>query len=223
MKIGMGLNLELPRDNGQEQWTNFPVPTASDFPFALKSSENQEISRNFAVFSASGNKIKDLWNVTVKCSYLPATKGSKEAYKIELSSTETRGKVTTYNNFGTYKCEVGGDKWNIVTAGTTVEESTWRARIYFNRWGEEWMMEVPLPSEADFPDISGTGSYTDSGKKACYKVSDKYGEETWNSIDGPLTYTKSGDMYTVELKESWGESLGKWTCSSTGKEWTKVN
>ena len=220
MKIGMGFNLELPRENGQEQWTNFPVPTDNDFPFALKSSKEQEISRNFGVYLSSGNKVKDLWNVTVKCSYLPGAMGSRDAYTIELYSEETRGNVTIKNNYGTYKCEVGGDKWNIVTAGTTIEESTWRARIYFDRWGEKWMMEVPLPSDDDFPNISGTGT-EDQGNKVCYKVSDKYGEETWNRIDGSLIYTKSGDTYTVELRESWGANLGTWTCTSTGTEWIK--
>lgn len=219
-----GFNLEMPREDGQERWTLFPLPTDRDFPFALGSSEEQLMNgRYFAVYSESGQKVKDLSNITVKCTYLPGAMGSKDAYKIELLSQETKPKATIYKSYGVYKCEVGGEQWDIVTPGTTREEFYWKARIYFRySWGEDGMMEVPLPSDPDFPEFEET--FTDSGNMKLYRRSDVYGEQGWTNDWVTLNYSYDADedRYQVQMQYNNNSNMGTWECAGNGRQWKKI-
>lgn len=228
LKIDMGLNLRLPDEQGQERWTVFPVPSDRNFPFELQNPGEQSMDCDIEKYAQDGSRLGSLGNgkVTVTCKYLPGVNGSGDSYTVTLASRETSGKMEFLYNYGTYKCEVGKDKWSVVQYGTTTCVSNWKACIELWVDGHLWKMELPLPSEDGFPSWQGSHFVKDMQGYLLYETSDQTGEDArWTELTAEYDYDSGKDVYTVTLKKKGHSSVvyGQWECASTGSKWVKID
>ena len=332
LKIDTGMNLELPSENGEQIWTNFPVPTDRDFPFGLKSSTMQSTVYNFKKYKSNGSSAGSLDNIVVDCKYVPGVSGSADSYTITLSDKQFDGTQIKTHIYGKYTCKVGQDKWeringpsdtteplnltftkngntymtyfpvpgesgfpftattgdqtaernltmfnknntsdkyaakctikatytggvysvtlseientsahkkttytygtfeysagtwNPTAPGSTTVEEVWRPRIYFTYNGNECMMELPLPSDSDFPQFSGNGDITQSLQQY-YLRTDTYGSNVQNAWGGfTFEYFYDEPTHKVTLYNTWNTTqiYGTWKCAQTGTDWEKV-
>lgn len=337
LKIDTGMNLELPRENNEEIWTNFPVPTDSTFPFELKNSTIQSTVYNFTKYKSDGSYVGKLDNIVVDCKYVPSVGGSADSYTITLSDKQVDGTQIKTHIYGKYTCEVGQDKWEKVSgvesdetttlnltftkndntymtyfpapgendfpfkqtsekqsvncslimfnkndssdryvekctitanylngvysivvskientsahkktiytygtfkyeentwkqtgSGSTTVQAVWRPRIFFtytiNNEVKNCMMELPLPSDSDFPQFNGEFT-TDSLLQEYYLETDTYGsnvQNAWGGFTFTFAYNNNTQTYTVTLKSTWNSGTDcTWTCPEGGDTWTK--
>lgn len=336
LKIDTGMNLELPSENGEQRWTNFPVPTDRAFPFELKSSIVQSTVYNFIKYKSDYSYVESLDNVVVDCKYVPGVGGSADSYTITLSSKKFDGTKIVSQIYGKYNCKVGKEKWERMegpsdkteplnltftkngntymtyfpapgesgfpftatsgeqkaecqltmfnkydtsnkyaakctviatytgssysvrlietektsahkateythgifqyngstwqsdsTAEKTIVKEVWRPRIYFLYNGNECMMELPIPTDSDFPQFTGN-EYTESDSKLYYLKSDTFGDNVQHTNGGiKFKYTYSNNTYTVELSDAWNSysptiyGKWKWQPQQTETPWVK--
>lgn len=148
IKIDMGLNLELPSENGEERWTNFPVPTDRSFPFELKSSESQATVYNFTKYTKNGDWAGSLDNIIVECRYVPGVGGSADSYTITLSSRQFDGTQIVNHTYGKYSCKVGKDTWERMAVESDTTEPL---NLTFTRNGNTYLTYFPSSAESGFP------------------------------------------------------------------------
>ncbi|MCD7726687.1 MAG: prepilin-type N-terminal cleavage/methylation domain-containing protein [Clostridiales bacterium] len=211
------LNITITK-NGSTYAAYFPAPSDSAFPFSAGTSGEQTASYSLIAFNTSNSSDIQALNCTVTGTYT-------DEWSVRLTETEATSahKTTTYC-YGTYTCESG--EWSLTGEGSTTVEAVWGARIYFTYNSDECMMEVPLPTDSDFPECT-TADYTTSASVQYFLASDTYGENTWNYTWGAITFTYSYNSttstYTLTLKATGDSSkvYGTWTCAADGTSWTK--
>lgn len=166
LDVTMGLNLRLVpddekksgNDNG-ERWLSFPLPTDANFPFDLKNSGKQKISKNFTIYSSDGNAIDQnnmsdyykqlLWNsATVTCEYIPGINGSKDSYNITIALEKMNGKTITTTSYGTYNCVVGGKEWVYIRGAKEEKTETIKTNLEITKDGVVYETYFPAPSES---------------------------------------------------------------------------
>lgn len=221
LKVDMGLNLELPSTNGEQLWTNFPLPTDGDFPFELKSSAEQTTSYNFTVYKQNGTSAGSMNAVTVKCKYVPDVGGTADSYTITLSYLKFDG-TQVKNCICKYSCKVGKEKWERVDGPVYRAEPRY---LYFTYNNMPCMMELPLPSDDGFPQftgneymqtVSGNVAYTEGYNSDNYRM-------VWINVD--LYYKYENGQYEVTMQLPWSPYTvcGKWQCASDGTEWKEAD
>ena len=145
IKIDQGLNLQLPSVNGEERWTNFPVPSDRAFPFDLRSETKQEITYSFTSYTKDGQWREQLNNITVSCEYV-----GQDRYRITLSSMEINGRQIITHIYGKYESSVGQLDWTRVDTEKTITETV-KTNLTFTKDNKQYETYFPTPSEADFP------------------------------------------------------------------------
>ena len=145
IKIDQGLNLQLPSVNGEERWTNFPVPSDRAFPFDLRSETKQEITYSFTSYSKDGQWREQLNNITVSCEYV-----GQDRYRITLSSMEINGRQIITHIYGKYESSVGQLDWTRVDTEKTITETV-KTNLTFTKDNKQYETYFPTPSDADFP------------------------------------------------------------------------
>lgn len=148
LKVDIGLNMELPSENGVELWTHFPVPTDSDFPFERKSSATQTTVYNFTKYKKNYERYGSLDNVMVDCKYVPGVGGSADSYTITLSSRQFDGTQIVNHIYGKYNCKVGSETWERMEGPS---DKTEPLNLTFTKNGNTYVTYFPAPSENSFP------------------------------------------------------------------------
>ena len=159
-------------DNG-ERWLSFPLPTDADFPFALKNSGKQTITKNFTIYSSDGKTIDQnnlsgyyqqlLWNdAVVTCEYVEGVNGSKDSYNITIALEKYNGKNVTTTSYGTYKCVVGGNEWVYIGGAKEEKTVTINTNLEITKDGVTYETYFPTPSESglSFDGNEKTTGYT---------------------------------------------------------------
>lgn len=208
-------NLIFKKD-GKTYETYFPTPSDSDFPFrADNAGEQIKENWNLVAFHKDDSGDRLLERCTVKGSY------AGDTYTISLGREEKLGehKKRVYN-YGTFKWSASGRTWEEIVAGTTKDEAVWRATVTY----DSIKIELPLPSEPDFP------SFTDSYEQRLqgahgYDINDTYGEGGKKWVDVKICYEYSGGMYTVTLRNPYYEPqvYSRWQCAAEGTKWTQIS
>lgn len=153
VKIDRGLNLQLPKVNGEERWTSFPVPSDRAFPFGLRSETKQEITYSFTSYTKDGQWREQLNNLTVSCEYM-----GKDKYWITLSSMEVNGRQIITHIYGKYESGAGKFDWEIIDGEKTITE-TIETNLTFTKDNKQYETYFPTPLEAAFPiDAFNNGS-----------------------------------------------------------------
>lgn len=225
LEITMGLNLELPAENGQEVWTFFPVPTDAAFPFDLKSSSEQSVTYTFRKRAVNGNDNGTL-TAQVNCKYVPGVGGAADSYTITLSSKQINGNQVTTRIHGKYSCKVGKDQWER-QEGPSDKTETINTNLTFTKNGSTYNTYFPAPSESGFPFKAVTGEQT-----AQYEL---VAINKWNSWDNHIEQAKvkcvyNSGVYTIELiveeivngHKKIVYSYGKFEYSAADKMWKEV-
>lgn len=226
IKIDMGLNLELPSENGEELWTYFPLPEDSGFPFALQSSEKQTVTYYFTKYTQEGANRGSLGNgsVMVDCKYMPGVKGSADSYTITLYSKQINGRQVTTSVYGTYNCKVGNKKWERMT-GPSDKTETIVTNLTFTKNGSTYETYFPAPSESGFPFKAITGE-----QSAGYQLIEFNKDNAWDTHIENCTVkcTYQNGTYSIELivTESMGAHKAKeyhyGTFEYDGSQWTQT-
>lgn len=246
LDVTMGLNLRFVPDDtkannndGYERWTSFPLPTDADFPFALKNSEKQTITRYVPVYSATGTKLEqphelsDYYlnlvrsSATVTCEYIQGINGSKDSYNITIALEAINGKNVTTTSYGTYKCEVGGKEW-VYQVGTAWQKTdTISTNLEFTKQYETYSANYeayfPAPGESGFPFAGTSGAQTKTYRMLVYQKGNDYSGkyETY-------TMTWNGTTLTINAEEIQGHKkityyCGEFTYNSSTKKWNKAS
>lgn len=210
LKIDTGMNLELPSENGEQIWTNFPVPADRDFPFELKSSTTQSTVYNFKKYKSNGSYVGSLDNIVVDCKYVPGVGGSADSYTIVLSNKQFDGTQIKTHIYGKYTCKVGQDKWERMNGES---DKTEPLNLTFTKNGNEYMTYFPAPGESGFPFAATSGAQTDERYLTMFNknnTSDKYAAKC------TIKATYSGGVYSVTLSEIENTSAHKRTIYTDG-------
>ncbi len=232
LKVGTEFNMELPRENGEERFTNFPVPTDFAFPFARKSKFMQTATRSLTAYTKSGEAKQWYNNILVDCEYVPGANGERDSYTIWLYTESNRnGASYTRNVIGKYTCKVGDDKWDIVRLSYS-EDVKVETNIEYKKDNHSWKAYFPYPSASDFPfseaDFSGsTESVTKQVSLQAYNVDANYEKKVERVA---VECKKTGDSYTITIKEEINAGThkditriyGTWTCDKTGNKWAST-
>lgn len=247
LDVTMGLNLRFVPDDtkangndGYERWTSFPLPTDADFPFDLESGEEQTITRNFTIYSKTGNKLEqshelsDYYqylrykNPSITCKYIKGVNGEADSYTITITLKETNGKTTTTASYGTYKCTVGGKNWECIKSGdgelhVEHEEVSWGPNMVA---GDKRFL-LPGPGQNGFPDLTKGVTYTEENVSvAYYWTADQYAEWGMQYENLTIDYLWTNDgKYQVTLKypnwnQYWG-TIGTWTWDADISNWVQ--
>lgn len=210
LKIDTGMNLELPSENGEQIWTNFPVPADRDFPFELKSSTTQSTVYNFKKYKSNGSYVGSLDNIVVDCKYVPGVGGSADSYTIVLSNKQFDGTQIKTHIYGKYTCKVGQDKWERMNGES---DKTEPLNLTFTKNGNEYMTYFPAPGESGFPFAATSGAQTDERYLTMFNknnTSDKYAAKC------TIMATYTGGVYSVTLSEIENTSAHKRTIYTDG-------
>ncbi len=228
LKVGMEFNMELPPENGEQRFTNFPVPTDFAFPFALKSEFVQTVKKSLPTYTKSGNESG--WrDFLVDCEYVPGANGERDSYTIWLYTESNRnGASYTRNVIGKYTCKVGDDKWDMVRWNYQ-EDVKVETNIDYRKDNHNWKAYFPYPSESGFPFKGLLGGSSDKVmyRLQAYNVDSNY-EKKMETLIAECELESGGD-YVLTLKEvvsggahkSITKVYGQWKCSAAGKEWKK--
>lgn len=210
LKIDTGMNLELPSENGEQRWTNFPVPTDMDFPFELKNSQMQSTVYNFKKFESDGSSAGSLDNIVVDCKYVPGVNGSADSYTITLSDKLFDGTQIKTHIYGKYICKVGQENWDRMSGPSDTTEPL---NLTFTKNGNTYMTYFPAPGESGFPFAATSGEQTDERYLTMFnkdKTSDKHAAKC------TIKATYTGGVYSVTLSEIENTSAHKRTIYTDG-------
>lgn len=206
MKIDTGMNLELPSENGEQIWTNFPVPTDKAFPFELKSSKTQSTVYNFTKYKSNGSWAGTLDNVVVDCRYVSGVGGSADSYTITLSDKRFDGTQIKTHIYGKYTCKVGQSKWERINGPSDTTESL---NLTFTKNGNTYMTYFPAPEESGFSfDAAVSGEQT---AEYYLTMFNKYNSGDKYSAKCNIKAKYAGGKWTIEISEIENTSAHKRT------------
>ncbi len=210
LKIGTGMNLELPSENGEQIWTNFPIPTDKAFPFELKKYTTQSIVHNFTKYKSNGNYAGSLDNIVVECKYVPGVSGSADSYTIILSDKQFDGTQIKTHIYGKYTCKVGKDVWDRINGPSDTTEPL---NLTFTKNGNTYITYFPAPGESGFPFAATSGEQTDERYLTMFN---KYNTNDKHAAKCMIKATYSGGVYSVTLSEIENTSAHKRTIYTDG-------
>lgn len=210
LKIDTGMNLELPSENGEQIWTNFPIPTDKAFPFELKKYTTQSIVHNFTKYKSNGNNAGSLDNIVVECKYVPGVSGSADSYTIILSDKQFDGTQIKTHIYGKYTCKVGKDVWDRINGPSDTTEPL---NLTFTKNGNTYITYFPAPGESGFPFAATSGEQTDERYLTMFN---KYNTNDKHAAKCMIKATYSGGVYSVTLSEIENTSAHKRTIYTDG-------
>ena len=219
LEVTPGLNLQLPSENGEERWTDFPLPSDSSFPFVRGADYVQTVIRSFTKYSASAEWKGSLDNIKVDCEYVPATGAQAECYKLWLyTESDRNGASYTRNVIGAYVWKSGEKKWTAYNLVPHTERVTIETNIEYTKDGNTWIAYFPYPGGSKFP-FSGTTTQTYSfvayNKSGNYTTSVENAIVEWNSSSNTIEIrTEARSYHKVDVYK-----YGKWEYS--GGQWVK--
>ncbi|MDE6388664.1 MAG: prepilin-type N-terminal cleavage/methylation domain-containing protein [Lachnospiraceae bacterium] len=191
LRIDMGLNMQLPNVNGEERWTNFPVPSDRAFPFDLRSDTKQEIIYNFTSYSKDGQWRGTIDNATVMCEYL-----GQDKYRITLSSMEINGRQIITHIYGKYEASMGQLEWTRVGLEETKIENI-QTNLEFTKDNKQYETYFPTPSDADFP----IGAFDNNSTLNNWQLISFSKDGSSDALIEKciVKCSKSGSAYTIEI------------------------
>lgn len=212
--IEAGLNLEVIRSGEDNWWTNFPVPSDSRFPFALKISTKQSTTWNFKKYNNSDQYIGSLDNVKVECAYRPGD----NSYDITLSTESLSGDTLTTRDYGTYNCKYGGNEWTCVKYGTGESTKVITTNLFnLDNGGSTYF---PTPDKNDFPFVKESETEQKIQQTLPVIYNQYYGYMGTFSIT--CSYNKTSKEYTItiyKVQNGWSQNLGTWTWTNGSTQW----
>lgn len=211
LKVDTGMNLELPSENGEQIWTNFPVPTDKVFPFELKKYTTQSIVHNFKKYKSNGNDAGSLDNIVVDCKYVPGVSGSADSYTIVLSKKQFDGTQIKTHIYGKYTCKVGQDEWDRINGPSDTTEPL---NLTFTKNGNTYITYFPAPGESGFPFTAMAGEQTTERSLTMFVKNGS--DNTIYTAKCTIKATYSGSSYSITLSEIENTSAHKKTTYTYG-------
>lgn len=211
LKIDTGMNLELPSENGEQIWTNFPVPADKAFPFELKKYTTQSIVHNFTKYKSNGNYAGSLDNIVVDCKYVPEVGGSADSYTIVLSNKQFDGTQIKTHIYGKYTCKVGKDVWDRINGPSDTTEPL---NLSLTKNGTTYMTYFPAPGESGFPFTAMAGEQTTERSLTMFVKNGS--DNTIYTAKCTIKATYSGSSYSITLSEIENTSAHKKTTYTYG-------
>lgn len=215
VKVDKGLNLNVISSKAGNFSTYFPLPTDSEFPFALRNSTKQSTTWNFKKFDKSGNYLGDWNGVKVECEYFP----DKDSYKITLSTDSINGKTITTHVYGAAVCKYGSNEWIWQDTSLEGDFTTTIVPNLSGNNGNSFDAYFPTPSDSDFP-FKRESAQTQTIRQQLVLF------DQWNNsriITAEITCEYNNGVYTIVIKqyenEWWKPDIGTWKCASNGTKW----
>lgn len=221
-EITDGLTLKLSyegQDKSKNEYICFPLPSDSDFPFALMSQTKQTIMKSFMKYDKNSlAELGSLDNVTVECVY----RSDDNSYDITLTAESIVGTTITTRDYGTYNCKYGGDQWDCRTPGRgIVSTREIVANLYdFSPYGGGGHSAYfPLPTESSFPFDKGSTQLQSIEYSLVWFPN--WGGTNIETLRVDCSCDAKNNKYTITIYTTWGNKLGTWTWTNGNKQWNK--